>query len=808
MKFQFLIKIASLFLLLVPIANSQPLKNIEEFKTKLNNLQRTGLSLHNGVVYIGEFISFTNEKNELVSVDLKSFDKLMSQFLTPEKYREFKEKFESKKIIGKEELESFGFQLILDLGNFKLDLRVNEMFLNPTSISLNTYTVDQNEINGRDASLSGYINYSFVDQFKKEEKAENKNSITGSLSSNLNGFKLNLENHHIYSEDNKFIRTTSRLTRDFEEQKLRLSLGDHYYSPRVFQGGTQYLGMKIKKEFELTPFSISTTRGEREIYLETPSVVEIFINGQLIQTLNLEAGKHKIEDIPTISGINHIILRISDNKGNKQIIDFSQTSSDQMLKPGVHDFEYNLGSLSNSTEMGINYTEKIALSGYHKYGVTNNWTTSLGAQLKSNFYNLGSENQIATNRGIWVHNLTYSEGRNKKKGIANRIAYFWTCPCGKDQVKRLVVAYDFQSPNFLTNIFSETYSERNLRHLLSLNYNQKLTDTISGSLGFGLASANFKKPSSEQASIGLSKKFINDILLSMNAQFTRTPLAFIKNNISLVAQVTYSFDGGKKNLALTSNKTSAYLSNQVEYSYNKSVAMNNNVFRARAFDQDGTKAYSSSYYLNGSKFELLAGLDYYQMNKVQIYSLNPSGSIAFADNSFSFGQRIQNSFVIISNEQKNPVVVNGDPDNNESYIKPLSSALLTSVQPYIPKSINVISDDNKIIQPFNKSYKIQTTYKAGSRLKLGGELLKMAQGVLVNEEGIPYSFAGGKLVNLSNGKEDSFFTGKNGKFYLENISSDSYQLLIFDKQQVRVFNLNLKDKLKDEINDLGKLIIK
>lgn len=65
-------------------------------------------------------------------------------------------------------------------------------------------------------------------------------------------------------------------------------------------------------------------------------------------------------------------------------------------------------------------------------------------------------------------------------------------------------------------------------------------------------------------------------------------------------------------------------------------------------------------------------------------------------------------------------------------------------------------------------------------------LQKMTEGILVNEKGIPYSLAGGKIVNMGTGAEISFFTGRNGKF----------------------LNIDLRDKLKEERNNLGEIVVR
>jgi len=80
--------------------------------------------------------------------------------------------------------------------------------------------------------------------------------------------------------------------------------------------------------------------------------------------------------------------------------------------------------------------------------------------------------------------------------------------------------------------------------------------------------------------------------------------------------------------------------------------------------------------------------------------------------------------------------------------------------------------------------------------------------VLIDENGKAYSFAGAKLINLASGEEKLFFTKKDGGFYIENLHPDNYQIIVIDRGQLRSGTLDLNNKLKDERNSIGKIIIK
>lgn len=785
---------------------AQVLKDLSAFKGQLSSSQRTVLSLYNGLLYVGEFSAYINDK-DIESVDAKSFDKLMASFLTVEKYEEYKTKFEGKSLVSKNELIAFGFELILDPSTFKLDLRTSELFLKPRKISLNEMNLPQAEVNVIPEPVSGFLNYSFSKNYIQQKQTPLNQTLIGNLDPNLNILSLNLESHHQLQSDKRWIRTHSVATKDFESLKIRVSAGDLSYSPKTFQSPGQFLGIRISKQFDINPYEIVTARGEREIYLETPSTVEIFINGFLIQTLTLEPGKHLLEDLPVSQGINHIILRISDNAGKKRYILFQQTSSETMLKKGLHDYDYILGTLAQNGGDGPDYSDKTAAGFYHRFGLTSNWTTGFNGEFKKNFYNVGPENQIATTRGLFVQNLAVSSAKSGAQGLGAKLSYFWTCPCGvEEKIKRFALTYEYQSPNFLTNTFNEVLALRAIRNIFSMSYTQNITESLAGFFSASLYSLDMNKTDKQQLTLGLNKNFRNGLFI--NSTLQRNYEIHKKSIDSILLQLSFNFDGGKKSVISSFGKTEDRHSTQVEATYNANRPVNNTIVRARVGEENSKESAALSGYYNHQKFEILAAFNYSKATETKSYLLNPSGSVAFAGSTFSLGQKVQQAFVIVDNSLKEPLIVNGDEDHHEAYLNPYKVATLTSAQPYVAKNVSVISDDNKSLGHANKGYKVLTHYKRGSLLTIGSAITKMAEGVLVNEQGVPYALVGGKIVNLGTGVEIAFFTGRNGKFYLENVKAEAYQMMIYDKNSVRVFNLDLKDKLNNDRNDLGQIVIR
>ncbi len=784
----------------------QTVNSLEKFKNTLVKKQKLSMSLFSNRQYIGEYFSYV-ESNQVFDVDVRSFNLIVKAVLVEEKYAEFSKTFSGKSLISSEELKSFGIELVLDTKNFKVDLVTAIENLKPNIISINNYTENTNNVDERAAFASGYINYSFNQNFY-QSNIEKRNNLTGTIDPYLTINKITFESHHQYKNDKTWIRTATNVSRDIENQNIRISAGDQFYSPRTFQSSAQMSGLRLTKDFNMKPYEIFKSRGSRELYLETPSTVEIFINEQLVQTLTLEAGKHYLDDIPIIQGINHVVMRISDNKGMKKYVTFQQTGSDEVLKKGIHDFDYNLGTISETTERKIDYSTKPIMAFNHRYGVSDNWTTGFNGEYKTGFLNLGPENIWATPRGLVQHNLAFSKTNRDESGLANKIQYSWLCPCDSEgQVKRLTTAYEYKSPHYLTSLYAGRVNNNSERHILTVSYGQKISETISGLASFGVSTVDMDKINQKQYSLSLFKNVNNDLFISGSWQRLSLNRASKTTEDTITLQLNYGFDGGRKNAMANYTKNAQNESRQAEINYNKNKTTNNEVYNARIIDSKDNQTVGASAYTNRQHFEIAAGFENQKLNSVKSVDINPSGSIAFTNGAVAFGQKIQQAFVLVENNLNEPLIINGDSENNEAYLEAKSKVLLTSTQAYSPKSINIISDDVKSMGLVNRGYRVQAGNKSGAHLEIGQANTRMVEGYVVDKEKKPYALLGGKLVSLSNGEEKMFFTSREGKFFIEGVRDEAYQLILYDKRTVLVFNINFKGKLPEERNNVGVIII-
>ncbi len=186
-----------------------------------------------------------------------------------------------------------------------------------------------------------------------------------------------------YTEDGvpAFVRDDVRLVHDLPESMVRLAAGDLSYPVIGFQSYQPMLGVSIARNFTLQPYRVTMPTGETSFVLESPSRVDVLVNGQQVQSLRLDPGSYDISDFPIADGGNDVTLMITDVTGRVERKTFSLFSDQQLLQKGLHEYTYNMGVVSENDASGIHYkTDTPALSLFHRYGLTETVTTGFSAQ--------------------------------------------------------------------------------------------------------------------------------------------------------------------------------------------------------------------------------------------------------------------------------------------------------------------------------------------------------------------------------------------------------------------------------------------
>ncbi len=762
--------------------------------------QRVALSASQDSKYLCElWAKDISQPTEPVSIETSSLLECFDSVLEPEQMTRLRRLWAGRSYISNQELAELGISSQMFPETYEIRLSVPVDWRRTSPVSLRDPAPPTSSHSIPPAKVSAYLNYASNVSYRQSTSG-GSSSLDGSLNPVFSAADLVFESFHRFrSEDGRFNRLETHVTKDFKDSMIRLRAGDIDAPSFSLFGNFSHLGVGLQKNFGISPQYVNRPLGERDIFLERPARVEIFVNGILLRVLSLEAGRHEIRDIPTNRGINTVVLRITESGGDVRVIQFQSPVEESLLKPGTQDFSYNLGVLSWEDSEGLHYSKDWVASASYRRGLSSVWTAGLHAQSSQDAWVSGLESTAATNIGIFRLESALS-GESQNFGSALRASYVWICPCawgGYDQ--RFSLGAEWFSENYVRKLFPVTLAKTGVEHSVFSSFSSTLSSTISGQISASTQDV--------QAVLELNKKFGRSTLSGLRYS-QRRELNTDRVDHEVGLQLTYQFDDGLRSVnSFASIPSRSHKQARVDAVYNNPTTQNS----AQASLQHAGPSNTAS--LQGARgwqyADLAAGIDMGRENSENSYArfrFSPAGSIAWADGSWGFGRRIRDSLVLIDNQRDHSVLVNGDENSAEARIPPGRSAVITTTQAYRDKNFSLtrpLAEDARASDIFNPRFVIQPEYKTATVYRLEGADTLALQGLMLDENGKPISLAGGEFVELGSGRRVLFFTDDSGEFFAEDLRRKKYQVRFFNRP-FDTTEVDLSD-VKDAFWNVGTL---
>jgi len=163
-------------------------------------------------------------------------------------------------------------------------------------------------------------------------------------------------------------------TRDDPSRMRSLRIGDVFTYPGSHGHALRMGGIQFGTNFATQPTFI--TYPLPSFYGETavPSALDIYVNGQLKQSRDVEPGRYVLEEVPVVTGAGHLQVVARDMLGRQQVFTQDFYLSTELLKEGLSDYSFNLGALRENYAMeNFDYGD-IAGSATWRYGLRENLT--------------------------------------------------------------------------------------------------------------------------------------------------------------------------------------------------------------------------------------------------------------------------------------------------------------------------------------------------------------------------------------------------------------------------------------------------
>lgn len=169
-------------------------------------------------------------------------------------------------------------------------------------------------------------------------------------------------------------RGLTSVTFDQRKQLRRWIIGDNLAYSGPLGGDSWIGGVSLTKEFAIDPYYVRFPTLSLSTPIAVPSVMEVYVNGQVVSQEQVAPGRLDIRNLPLTMGRNDARVVVRDAFGQTRELESTYYLTTTALAKGVHDYQYNAGFRRLGVgDTNWDYRTPVALA-RHRVGVTDSFT--------------------------------------------------------------------------------------------------------------------------------------------------------------------------------------------------------------------------------------------------------------------------------------------------------------------------------------------------------------------------------------------------------------------------------------------------
>lgn len=642
------------------------------------------------------------------------------------------------------------------------------------------------------ATLSGFLNARFGAAYERYEDSDGRLDFPAILFDGaLRWNEFVLEGEAQVGLDGTITRRDMRVVHDFPEEAIRVSAGDISLRSNDSLAAPALLGVAIQKSYaDLQPSTNIRSAGRRSFRIERPSDVSVMVNGREVRRLRLAPGEYGLSDLPLSTGDNSVQLRIKDEFGKEEVVDYSILFNRTLLQAGISEWSLAAGVATQSGPRGPAYDVGTPIfSAAYRTGLLENLTTGLAFHSSDDAAILGGSALQQTPLGLITLDGNVSAAPDAVIG--------WLAGLELD-FNSDWFGGAFGSAQFGAEVSSDRYLQA-LDQRPSGRSQIRLNGSIARSLwdGYAASVSGYYLLSSEEreegfgTSISLNRFLDSDLSFGISGNYQERPADTDQslnieslNGLSVLARLNYR-PSLNSNLSLQFDSGTGVTTGRVGSSFSSGAA-NTGVdleIQHKPAVPGGETEHLANAELSYSNGRVEAGLsqsEHVERLGTNVYSrrtaVNLGTAIAFADDKVAFGRPVHGGFAIIDAHKslaESDIRLNPFQDKYKSVSDGLGPLLVSDITNYAPS--NVSYDVENLPQGYDigsGSFDFIAPYKAGFNLLIGSEFSVSATGTLYDQEGKPVKLTAGTLsALLYKDKKIVMFTNRTGMFTAQGLKA-------------------------------------
>ncbi|MEW6601916.1 MAG: fimbria/pilus outer membrane usher protein [Nitrospirota bacterium] len=649
-------------------------------------------------------------------------------------------------------------------------------------------SVDRSHELGSADATSGFLNY--YGGYSRFDEFEIFN-FSGEMGIGTGNYLARSTFSYSRSEETvKAARLISDLTITDSKNLRTITAGDVTASSGPFGSCKLLGGLKISRNYALSPYLIKYPSLNLSGTAESPSEVEVYLNDTLARRETLSPGEFEFNDLPPTGGAGTARIVIRDIYGRERAVSTPYYISDRLLKKGLHEYSYSLGFIrENFGTKNFDYG-RAAFLGYHDFGLSDNFRAGLSSEASKALINIGLRGSALVPKG-GVVSAAVSCSRNMGTSGAN-----WSA------------GYAYVSRNFNLNVSLQSAS-RGYSSVSMKPSDDKAKLMVSNSVGFGWDRAGFitaaytyfdtyAAGTTSITAVSYNKALSNDTSFFLNAIQVRD--VETKQEITLGLRVylgqrtsgAVSYSGGKGS---DIKRAEIQKSPPTGTGFGYRAGVENTRSRNNA---EGHLSYQNRYGMYKAELSDRPGGSGYRISY--------AGGMGFIGESVFFGRPVTDSFAKVKVGDIEGVRVysyNNEIGKTDSH----GEVIIPDLQSFNENRIDIEPDDVPITYSIRSLTRhITPAFRSGSVVEFDVDKMRAVSGTvyIMDEKGVEAPVQYTIMRIETEGKIIEGMVGSDGGFYIEDLPPGGYRAKITFKEKTCIADISVPES-EDTVKDLGKV---